>query len=239
MSWPKRKFVGVLPYSYGPYYDEFMKTWHRDDRAELLFLDNTGIDNLGVAESWNWGIDHMRKCQADWLIIISATMRFGKDGIKQMYEQIDKHDYANIIHFAKSDVPEQNYAGADSPPYDSGVFYWHLTAVNKRVFDKIGYFDPNFYPIYYEDTDFDIRFRKAFDDPQRLILPIDATSEGVGHAVKLGGVKAPAEPNIVYFVSKWGRSPEAPQLGEYEHPFNNENNSLAFFPPTQGRVWNE
>jgi hypothetical protein len=227
--------VIVLPYIYQPYFEACKKTL--DLPAKILTIDNTQ-DNKGVAESWNKGIDHIKHIGADWLIICSATMRFGKGGV-DMLEQIEKHPYARIIHFAKVNVPEQNYAGADSPPYDAGVFYWHCTAVRRDVFERIGYFDPNFYPIYFEDTDFDLRFNKAYaNDPQRYILPISATSAGLRHGVEKAGLKVNSEPGIAYFATKWGRHPSAPQLGEYDTPFNDPENSLAFFPPAQGRLWN-
>lgn len=228
------KAICVIPYAYEPYFHACVKTL--DHSLDVLAINNTHT-NTGVAEAWDRGIDEMYRTGADWLIIISAAMRFGEKKGLDMLQQIEKHSYANIIHFAKADVPEQNYAGADSPPYDSGVFYWHCTAVNRKVFDRIGYFDPNFYPVYYEDTDFDLRFQKGFDDPQRLILPIDAQGSTIGHGVKLGGIEAPAEPNILYFVQKWGRSPEAAVLGEYNKPFNDSDNPLSYFPEVRGRKY--
>lgn len=243
------KVVMVLPYAHKPFYDEFKVAYEAQntptDKMLLLPIDNTGPEgttsyNAGVAESWNRGIDHIRRSGADWLIIASATIRLGKNGVSEIFSQLKRHHYAQIIHFAKKGTPEKNYHDGDNPPYNTGVFYWHLTAVRADVFDRVGYFDPNFYPIYFEDTDFDIRFNKAYPDPQRLILPVDATSEGVGHAAKLAGIKSPAEPLIAYFATKWGVHPNAVgRLGTYRYPFNDDHNSVKFFPPARGRVWNE
>lgn len=232
------KAVIVVPYIYQPFYDDFLATYNSNtEKLKLLPINNTE-DNIGVAESWNLGVDYMRKTEAKWLIICSATIRFGKDGLTQMLDQLKQHPYAHMIYFAKRDMPAQNFDRDTSPPYDAGVFYWHLTAVRADVFDKVGYFDPNFYPIYFEDTDFDLRFNKAYADSQRLILPLDATSAGLRHGVEKTGLKVSSEPGIAYFATKWGRHPSAPQLGEYNRPFNDDNNSLAFFPPAHGRLWN-
>ncbi len=234
-------YVGVLPYAYKPYFDECRKTI-RPPLSEYIYnIDNTK-DNVGVAESWNRGIYYMRKFNADWLIIISATMRFGEAGGLDMLRQIEKHQYAHIIHFAKKDVPEQNFGGTTAPPsYDEGVFYWHLTAVRADVFDQVGYFDPNFYPIYFEDTDFDLRCKQVFgaNDERRLILPVDAASAGLRHGVEKAGIKPETEKLIAYFATKWGRHPSAAELGEYSRPFNDYSKSVAFFPPARGRLWDE
>lgn len=241
------KLVGILPFIHRPYYDEFMAT-SKLQPLQIMALDNTGAEgtetyNIGVAESWNRGIDFMHSTGSDWLLIVSATMRFGERGGLDILEQIEKHPYAHIINFARADVSEQNYAGADSPPYEDGVFYWHCIAIRKEIFERVGYFDPNFYPIYFEDTDFDLRLNKAYQingsELWRIIVPIDATSKGIGHAQKKTGIKSDSDKLIAYFATKWGRHPSAAQLGEYEHPFNQPENSLKFFPPARGRVWNE
>lgn len=231
------KALMVVPYIYKPYFDAFFETY--DGTPELLAIDNRE-HNAGVAGSWDQGIDEMRKRGADWLIVCSAAMRFGTPGGSDIQEQIDAHPDADIIRFAPMTTAEVRfnpYDKAKNPPYPE-CFYWHLTAVNKRVFDRIGKFDPNFYPVYFEDTDYDLRIKKAgnFND---IIAPIDAHSAGTGHAVQFAGVKSPSEPPIAYFAEKWGRHPSAAQLGEYNYPFNNSKNSLAFFPSAHGVAWNE
>lgn len=231
------KAVGVVPYVYEPYFEEFKKTC----KLHNVFALNNIYNNKGVAESWNQGIDYMKKCDADWLVIISAAMRFGEAGGLDIIEQIEKHPHADIIRFAKKEMLEQPFSSsykAKNPPYPE-VFYWHCTAISKEVIERVGYFDPNFYPIYFEDTDYDLRIRKAGLNTADIIVPIDAESVSSGHAVTLGDVNSPSIPLIAYFATKWGRHPSAPQLGEYNRPFNDPNNSLAFFPPAQGRIWNE
>lgn len=226
----------VLPFVYQEYGDACFATMSR--KLETLLVDNTR-DNIGVAESWNRGIDAMRASGADWLIVVGASMRFGKKSGVDMLEQIDKHRHAHVINFAVKDFPPSDFVRGESVGVEGGNFSWHCTAIRKDVIEKVGYFDPNFYPIYFEDIDYDLRINKAIPDRTWLILPIDATDVGVGHGAKLAGVKSPSEPLIAYYATKWGSHPNARRLGTYDYPFNLDHGAIGYFPPAQGRVWDE
>jgi hypothetical protein len=158
-----------------------------------------------------------------------------------MLEQLEKYPEADVVHFGTKKVREQRFKRGEGPSYEEGNLGWHCSAVSREVIDKVGYFDPNFYPSYFEDLDYDLRINKAlggsWGSPKWFILPIDASSAGLRHAVELGGVKTPVNDLIAYFATKWGRHPSAAKLGEYDHPFDDKNNSLAFFPPAHGRMW--
>lgn len=229
------KYQIVIPYVYRPYFDDCVTTL--DQGLNIMTVDNTH-NNIGVAESWNRGIGSMKASNADWLIIISATMRFGEKQGLDMLQQINDHQYAHVIDFGIKNMEVSNFVRGESPGPEGGNFSWHCTAIRRDVIERVGYFDPNFYPIYFEDIDYDLRINKAIPDRNWLILPIDATEMGVGHGVTLGGVQSPSEPLIAYFATKWGRHPSATMLREYDRPFNDEDNSVAFFPPAHGRIWN-
>lgn len=233
------KITYILPFAFEPIYNECLNTIKQPLRNEIITIDNANYPNLGVAESWNRGIDYMKKTSSDWLVVISAAVRFGEMGGLDIVKQLEQYPLADVIHFAESHVEPQAFIRGESLGYHEGNLQWHLTAINRRVIDKVGYFDPNFYPMYFEDIDYDIRVNKAFDNPIWLILPIDVHRGELGHTLKNTDIKAPSEPLIAYFATKWGRHPSAKQLGEYDTPFNDKNNSLAYFPPAQGRLWNE
>lgn len=228
----------ILPYVYQPYLDDCIVTLKLPPE-HVNVVDNT-IDNRGVGGSWNIGIELMKEKNCDWLIILSSAMRFGEAGGLDMIEQLEKHPDADLIHFAHKSVPEQPYIRGKSWGYADGVLGWHCTAINKRVIEAVGKFDPNFYPAYFEDIDYDLRIDKAMPSPTvKVILPIDARSESTGHGVALAGIQIPNDQLIAYFATKWGRHPNASQLGSYDRPFNDPNNSVAFFPPAHGEIWDE
>lgn len=231
------KALIVIPYVHKPYFDKCMATL--DPFLDVLPIDNTKR-NLGVAESWNRGIDAVKEDSSyDWLVVCSAAMRFGSSMGNDMIRQLDAHLGDNVIRFAEDWIKEQEFERGKNPSWYEGVFYWHCTALSRVTLGAVGYFDPNFYPIYFEDTDYDLRIKKTGIYGTDIILPIDAVSKSIGHSIELAGVKSPSEPLVAYFAEKWGRHPGAPQLGSYDRPFNDPNNSLAYFPPAHGRAWNE
>lgn len=241
------KALIVLPFAYRPYFEQCVATL--DKGLDILAIDNTRA-NLGVAESWNRGIDKVKQDSYDWLIVCSAAMRFGEAKGLDMLEQLMKYKDAHVINFGAKNFPVSKFIRGTSPGPEGGNFSWHCTAVRRDVLEEVGYFDPNFYPIYFEDIDYDLRINKvynifneetlSYDKPLKwLIVPIDATDTGNGHGVKLGKVESPSEPLIAYFATKWGRHPAASVLGSYSHPFNDSKNSIAYFPEAGGRRWNE
>lgn len=228
------KAVAIIPYVYEPYFNACMATL-QIPRDMILAVGEVPPDNNGQPAAFNKGIDFMRKKNADWLILINPAMRFGKEGGLDMLEWLNKSK-ANVVFFGNKDVMPQAYqfeqANADN-------FAWHCAAWRKEVFDAIGKLDTNFYPTYFEDIDFDLRYQKHFGNKNMEVLPIDARNESHGHSIKLAGINVDTNALITYFATKWGRHPSATGLNSYDRPFNNSINSLAFFPPARGQVWNE
>ncbi len=229
------KFLAVMPYVYQPYADECFASMSHLFDSNVLLIDNTE-HNKGVPESWNLGIDKAREIGADWLVIISAAVRFGQFGGTDIINQLELHD-ADVVHFSGKNMPEQSYIRGKE--YADDLLGWHLTAIRMSVIEKVGYFDTNFFPAYFEDIDYDLRIRKALPEVTWLILPVDAHNESIGHGVKMGNVTIPINDLIAYFSTKWGRHPNATEISEYGRPFNDKNNSLAYFPPANGRLWND
>jgi hypothetical protein len=229
------KYVMCLPYIYKPYADACINSMDAELRNNLLAIDNT-IDNKGVAKSWNLGIDKVREENADWLIVISAAMRFGNSGGKDMIIWLNYRPAAQVIHFAEKQTSEQRYVRGMSPDgihgispgYQDGMFGWHCTALRRDVIDMVGYFDPNTF----EDLDYDLRINKAFPAIFWVILPIIAHSESLNHGIRLGNAKMPsANSQVTYFIDKWGAGGSDWSNGwqnlTFDHPFNNPENSLT------------
>lgn len=229
------KFVAVLPYVWESYYQDCVKTMASELKAHTLFINNTE-NNLGIMRSHNKGIDYMEEQGADWLIIISAAVRFGELGGLDFIEQIEKHQDHHVIHAASENV----VGGKQSDPAGGGhnkVFGWHLTAFHRSVFETIGRWDVNFTPYGFDDIDLSLRIRKGMPDVKWDTYPCDVHDTSMSHSINLAGVEAPSGPRILYFVEKWGRHPGAYQLGSYDRPFNNPENSLAYWPPSHGETW--
>lgn len=206
------KYTVVLPSIYQPWTNKCLKDCKLKD---VLVVDNTET-NIGVAASWNKGIDKLRQDKADWLVILSAAIRFGEAG---------GLDFINYL-----DTLDQHIA------VEAGMgLGWHLIAFSKETIEKAGRFDENFYPAYYEDLDYAWRVKQAFgglEPPYWAKFTIDAGIAGWGHGVELGG--ADRVDNKDYMLRKWG---DLTGADLYEHPFNDPNNSIKYWPEFRGAKW--
>ena len=94
---------------------------------------------------------------------------------------------------------------------------WHLLAIHRTMFERIGFFDENFYPAYFEDSDWIHRatlvgVQRESDQWQEVW--INAITWGSAqHQV----VDMPAEPLIKYFEEKWG--PGSRHGPRWDRPF--------------------
>lgn len=192
-------------------------------KLDVFEIDNT-VNNLGVMRSHNLGVDEMRRRDADWLVIMGASIRFGDRGGLDFIEALDEHPNDNVVEGA-------------------GVYGWHLIAFHKDTLNRVGKWDANFSPYGFDDIDMSMRIQKCFNSqgkyPSWEKVPVDVTDTTMGHSLKLGGVEAPAAPRLLYFVEKWGRHPGASELTSYDNPFNEPKNHIGYWPEYEGSRWND
>lgn len=226
------KWVGVLPYVYDPYFKECIDTMHWDFRKNLITVDNRQ-DNIGIMASHNKGIDYARQVGADWLVTISAAIRFGEKGGLDFVDILREHNDLHVINGAGKvvlDGKEQNIAMG-----------WHLTAFKMDIFEAIGRWDENFTPYGFDDVDMTLRMKKYFGNIFRMdTFPVDMRHTTRSHSIQLAGVESPSEPRIAYFVNKWGRHPGAWEWDGWANPFHDPTNGLAYWPPApNGGHWDD
>jgi hypothetical protein len=93
--------------------------------------------NLGCGPSWNFGIKRMMEDGSDFVIILSPSVVFDKS-IQYFIDAIYKQESINKMG---------RYIA-------SGLATLHCFAHTPLGVELGGYFDENFWPVYYEDTDF-------------------------------------------------------------------------------------
>ena len=192
------KYVVVLPSIHKGYTEDCLQTCNLDN---ILVVDNTK-HNLGVAASWNVGVRHALRNNLDYLVILSAAMRFGPLGGQDFVEAMTKNE---------SEV-------AVEP--DEGIG-WHFIALRTDLFRMVGFFDFNYYPAYFEETDFAYRIQLAYGwQTKRPLWPkchIDAKVESIAHGMRLGGVNVHMGQQSARYAKKWGG---APGFETFTTPFN-------------------
>lgn len=93
--------------------------------------------NLGVAASWNLAIK--AGFQNDWVMIVSDDVRFPPGALDE---------FAAL-------------SAADRVVLSSSWPHWCAFTIGMQVVQNVGLFDENFYPAYFEDTDYQRRMDEA------------------------------------------------------------------------------
>lgn len=179
------------------------RVWRADclDSCDLdVFQVDNSQKNLGVPRSWNIGIDLMRSRDADWLIVMSSAVRFGKPRGKDFLDLLEERADHHVIQ-------------------PLATFGWHLVAFRRDAVEAAGRFDENFFPGYYEDIDYSIRLYHAGMNV-RGGYACDVMDAGMAHSIKECGITVDDRALRIYFYKKWGAFPGASWDDYYSRPFD-------------------
>jgi len=202
------RYVAVLPYVDKVFRERCLRRCRLD---HLLEVDNTAT-NVGVMRSHNFGIDLMRDLDADWLIVLSAALRFGRAGGLDFIAELESAGEARVVNAV-------------------GVFGWHLIAFSRATIEETGRWDENFTPYGFDDNDYAIRIRKVQpSDAYWQGVRVDVTDTIMGHSLKLAGVRSDAHAQLEYFERKWGARPGRPFEEYLDEPFGPQSGSVAYWP---------
>ena len=200
----------VLPSVDPAYRDACLASMSADVRRRTLVIDNTEGHNRGVAASWNAGIDRMTETGADWLVVAGESMRFGPDGGTDLEVQLRPDDH-----------------------WTDTLFGWHYVAFHRATLERVGRFDENFWPAYFEDSDFLVRLHLAgLPSPRLNQLPhrwvnTGAHDLGTEHSIREGLVDVDFTALVNYWRLKWRAEP--PDHGT-DHPFGSHTADWTWWP---------
>jgi GT2 family glycosyltransferase len=103
--------------------------------------------NRGLSTSWNDGVIEAQADGADAILVINDDVSMTRDDILQMARGCVNHREAGII------VAQ----GYNERMVEHQILQFACFGINPIAIEKVGYFDENFYPIYFEDTDYSRR----------------------------------------------------------------------------------
>lgn len=157
--------------------------------------------NFGVASSWNTILAYTN----DIALISNDDIEFGETTIEDFYNEFTRKNL-NFLCDSKA-----------------GLAGFSLFMINPYlVFEKVGLFDPQFWPAYFEDNDYAYRM-KLVNEPMSMLDTQfshfgSATVASYNEAENTEHVKTFLA-NRDYYIKKWGGLP-----GEelYTSPFNKE-----------------
>lgn len=229
------KFLVVLPTIVEEIADKCIASLDDNIKNNMLIVDNSpnGFaqkynirylhhpENLGVSRSWNIAAKEVVDKKLDYLILLSASIIF-ENGMSDFIESLNTELQPND----KQQYCVETQVG------------WHLVAIGRATLEQIGYFDENFYPAYYEDTDYIRRMEMAgFCDPMNAsnhcpVVQVSAHRQGVALSIQ-HGLRVNFKPLGDYFIQKWGNAGSWESIEErnrmYRRPFNDETKPLSYW----------
>lgn len=182
----------------------------------LVVVWNTPEHNEGCSKAWNTGRDEALRTGADWLVVLSAAVRFGPDGgLRDFFDQLERQTGQLVVE-----------AG--------GGLGWHLIGFSREVMETVGPWDEIFTPCYFEDNEWSVRFQRIYDcdthapgwvGPLWPKVPVDAHLLEIAHGIKRGGVEIDMAGLRAKFHAKWGPNEE------YRFPYDDPSLPLTFTGP--------
>jgi len=165
---------------------------------DLLIHDNFLIvrpgRNLGVAASWNLLARMSFERGFEAVIIMNDDIYWGQ-----------KQDKADEFF---DTCPDDSFIAA--PPC------WHTFVLPRKVFEKVGPLDENFYPAYYEDNDYCRRIALA-GVPYIRSTFLNCEVFRLSQTISKDSSILRGSRNEDYYVRKWGGGPHQEI---YTKPFN-------------------
>lgn len=156
-------------------------------------IDNKKSDNLSVAGSWN------RLCQSifsycDYAVILNDDIYLGRKQYEiELLLQQHRHDF-----------------------YLS-MCEWSVFIIPKRTFIKVGGFDEEFYPAYYEDNDYEYRMKLLGIKPFKIPFLNPIVYKNSQTIEKDPKIMSYSKINKARYESKWGGQPNQER---YKFPYN-------------------
>lgn len=151
--------------------------------------------NIGVAASWNTMLTDMKSMGMDYGLMLNDDIVLS-ERITQIHEFINRKN---------------------KPQFARILNDWSIFLISMETFQKVGLFDENFYPAYFEDCDYQYRMKLAkieTDYPNFLLPAVYRTSSSIKADPSLNDNYLN---NKSYYEKKWGGSPF---YETYTKPFN-------------------
>lgn len=174
--------------------------------------------NRGVARSWNEGLLAAVEQQADVSLLLNDDLFFYAGG----YDA-----YMDFVAQQYRDVPSMGLAyvnGLESggSPFAGRVQFqgFACCAVMPRTVARIGYFDENFRPAYYEDSDYHRRVilsGLSISVDERSLVEHERSKTTRDNPALLARNAETMAVNGAYFQRKWGGEPVA---ARFHQPFD-------------------
>jgi GT2 family glycosyltransferase len=195
----------------------------KEKNKEIIYIKH--IRNEGVAPSWNEGIREAKnKYGCNRYLVVNNDIVLKKCTIDRMMEDIEREDIGMITAYnvnGEIKTPDQlkEYQIPILQKFKEAPDF-SCFMIKESTIDKVGYFDENFWPAYFEDNDYHYRMKlqgiKALKDNQIVYFHYGSSTVKENRNIE----KTNSEYYLInkeYYIKKWGGEP-GNEI--YETPFN-------------------
>lgn len=191
--------------------------------------------NKGVAASWNQGVQWGMDRGFTHIVIANNDIRCGPHMLEGMYNRFLKGgvDLVSAVDVMREVlIPDMvtdplhavnNKEESESPHPNFSCFM-----ITPQTIEKVGWFDEEIYPAYFEDNDYHYRVKLAGG---LGVANTKAVFVHYGSRTQNQATNGPITPgetfrkNEQYFIKKWGGPPGHEK---FVKPFNNDNNDYKY-----------
>lgn len=216
------------------------------DRCRDLGIDCYRKEpRVSLSEAWNFGIqESLKDPECEYILNPNNDIIFHKATIDNLIEAMEDTGYAMVtgnnvapIYQGRIDEFKSMAIKEEDREFDKRpITNWKEEGpdfscymIKKDIVEKVGWFDENFYPAYYEDNCMHIRMLKAGLHAKRIMrapyyhygsMTVRINPRLDLHSGRTVGV----------FTNKWGAMP--PQCmdgGGYQQPYNDPTKSFKYW----------
>lgn len=174
-----------------------------------IVIDNW-TENRGVPKAWNEGL--RRAQEYDYAVILNDDVILTPGALPELCGYLDD---TYVLASLRN-------TGIHHHPY--GLNYWGFAVRPADFVEKMGFFDENFIPAYYEDDDMqrriDLSVYRSINTQIPALHKTWGTQKMDGRPVV---TDAQWKANLAYYTRKWGGPPREER---FYLPFNNKSKDL-------------
>lgn len=199
---------------------------------EPIIMDNWRNPQRSVTQSWNQGVDIALDMKSDYILVINDDILFSPwtlTGLVKAFETPMKPDKTAMVtgRNLRGTMEPEDIFGIEIPSHKEHEFDlnpdFSCFMITPDTFNKVGRFDENFQPAYFEDNDYHYRIKLC---DQVAISSCWAPYYHYGSVTQNFDPNSPTVrsdqyvQNEWYYISKWGGMGPGTEI--YEHPYNDK-----------------
>ena len=189
-----------------------------------IYIQTQWRRQVALAAAWNNGFDEAVAGACEYILVSNDDVLLSPYCIDNLVAELERLEPEKVVLVAANNIRDQldnlldilTYHQPKVQPRISDNPNYSCFLIHKSFFDKVGRFDENFWPAWYEDNDSHYRIH---------LLGLRAVTSTAAPSVHVGGVTThmldvvDSGQSKAYFLKKWG-SVNLDMNEKFQTPYN-------------------